>query len=50
MPIQEFTEKSDIDWTKSIQEIDTQLYRKYGLTEQEVDFIEEKIKPIDIGM
>ena len=40
--IQEFTENSDIDWTKFIQEIDTQLYTKYGLTEQEVDFIEEK--------
>ena len=50
VPIQEFTENSDIDWTKFIQDIDTQLYTKYGLTEQEVDFIEEKIKPIHIGM
>jgi len=40
-------ENSGIDWTKSIQEIDQQLYRKYGLSNEEIDFIETKIKAMD---
>ena len=52
-----------IDWTKSItrldpvankeyecetiNEIDAQLYKKYGLTKEEVQFIEKMIKPMD---
>ena len=47
IPMQDFTRKSNIDWSKSIHEIDTQLYAKYGLTEEEIDFIESKIKPMD---
>ena len=35
VPLQDFTPQSDIDWTKSIPEIDRQLYRKYGLDEKE---------------
>ena len=44
VPLQNFTSSSDIDWTKSIPEIDQQLYTKYGLTKDEIDFIEEKVK------
>lgn len=44
VPLQDFTSKSDIDWTKSIPEIDQQLYKKYGLTKKEIDFIESKVK------
>ena len=47
VPIQDFTENSDIDWSKPIKEIDQQLYKKYGLTKEEVDFIEEKVKEMD---
>jgi hypothetical protein len=47
IPNQDFTPASDIDWTKSIPEIDTQLYAKYGLTEAEVAFIEDNVKPMD---
>ena len=47
VPMQDFTEKSDIDWSKSISEIDKQLYEKYGLSEEEIAFIEEKIKPME---
>lgn len=47
VPLQDFTLKSDIDWTKSIQEIDQQLYKKYGLDQSEIDFIEEKVKTMD---
>jgi len=44
VPLQDFTSSSDIDWSKSIPEIDRQLYQKYGLSEEEVDFIESHVK------
>ena len=47
IPLQDFTDKSDIDWSKSISEIDKQLYKKYNLTEEEINFIESKIKPME---
>lgn len=46
VPMQDFTEQSDIDWSKPIPEIDAQLYKKYGLTEEEISFIESMIKPM----
>ena len=47
VPIQNFKNVSDIDWSKTISEIDQQLYAKYGLTQDEINYIEEKIKSID---
>lgn len=47
IPIQDFTSSSDIDWSKSISEIDKQLYAKYGLSDDEVAFIETMIKPME---
>lgn len=47
VPLQDFTESSDIDWNKSIAEIDKQLYEKYKLTDEEIEFIEEMIKPMN---
>lgn len=47
VPIQDFTSDSDIDWTRSIHEIDKQLYKKYGLSEEEINFIESKVKEMD---
>ncbi|MGN0470907.1 MAG: restriction endonuclease [Acutalibacteraceae bacterium] len=44
VPLQDFTENSDIDWSKSIHEIDLQLYKKYGLDETEIQFIESHVK------
>ena len=44
VPLQDFTPASDIDWSKSIHEIDLQLYRKYGLDEKEIEFIESHVK------
>ena len=44
VPLQDFTEQSDIDWSKSAGEIDQQLYAKYGLSEEEIAFIEGTIK------
>jgi len=44
VPLQDFTFSSDIDWSKSIAEIDEQLFDKYGLDEQERNFIRTKVK------
>lgn len=44
VPMQDFTSSSDIDWTKSVHEIDLQLYNKYGLTIEERNFIETHVK------
>ncbi|UXZ05674.1 Eco57I restriction-modification methylase domain-containing protein [Moraxella nasicaprae] len=44
VPLQDFTENSDIDWSQSIAEIDKQLYAKYGLSDDEIAFIESKVK------
>lgn len=46
IPLQDFTEKSDINWTKSISDIDRQLYKKYEFSEEEITFIEEKVEPM----
>ena len=40
IPTQDFTNKSDINWNKSIEEIDKQLYKKYNFTDKEISFIE----------
>lgn len=47
VPLQDFTSRSDIDWTKSIPEIDQQLYAKYGLSQEEIDFIESHVKEME---
>lgn len=46
VPLQDFTSESDIDWSKEVEDIDRQLYRKYGLDAEEIDFIERMIKPM----
>ena len=46
VPLQDFTAHSDIDWSKSVAEIDQQLYRKYDLTADEIEFIETHVKEI----
>lgn len=47
VPTQNFTNDSDIDWSKSIAEIDKQLYVKYGLDENEISFIETHVKEME---
>ena len=44
VPMQDFSSTSDIDWSKSIKEVDAQLYAKYGLGEEEIGFIESQVK------
>lgn len=46
VPIQDFTINSDINWSRTIHEIDQQLYIKYHLTNEEVAFIKKMIKPM----
>ena len=46
VPLQDFSSKSDINWTKSIGEIDQQLYAKYKLSNEEIEFIDKMIKPM----
>ncbi len=46
VPLQDFTSNSDIDWSKSIPEIDQQLYAKYKLSKDEIEFIESHVKPM----
>lgn len=46
VPMQNFSRTSDIDWDKSIEEIDNQLYRKYALSEEDIAFINRRIAEI----
>jgi hypothetical protein len=46
IPLQNFNNNSDILWIKTIQEIDKQLYAKYNLSNDEINFIESMIKPM----
>lgn len=47
VPLQDFTNDSDIDWSQSVADIDRQLYKKYNLSQEEIDFIEEKVKAME---
>lgn len=44
VPIQNFFNDSDIDWSASFHEVDNQLYEKYGLSNEEINHIEIRIK------
>ena len=46
IPLQDFTTSSDIDWSKSVAEIDEQLFLKYKLDNNEIEFIHNIIKPM----
>ena len=47
VPLQDFTSNSDIDWSVSVTEIDQQLYKKYGLSAEEIEFIETHVKEME---
>lgn len=47
VPLQDFTANSDIDWTATIAEIDRRLYAKYGLSNDEIAFIESRVKEME---
>ncbi|MCQ2147226.1 MAG: Eco57I restriction-modification methylase domain-containing protein [Bacteroidales bacterium] len=43
IPLQDFTSSSDVNWNLPINEIDKALYKKYHLTETQIDFIENNV-------
>lgn len=47
VPLQDFTSASDIDWGG---DVDAQLYRKYGLDDAEIKFIETHVKEMQLGI
>lgn len=47
IPLQDFSSSSDIDWSQSVANIDGQLYTKYGLSDEEIEFIESHVKEMD---
>lgn len=47
VPLQDFTSSSDINWDQSVADIDRQLYAKYGLNDEEIEFIESHVKEMD---
>ena len=47
IPLQDFTPASDIDWSQSVANIDKQLYKKYNLSKEEIDFIERNVKEME---
>ncbi|MBR0261219.1 MAG: hypothetical protein IJQ85_05430 [Selenomonadaceae bacterium] len=44
VPLQDFTSASDINWSEAV---DEQLYRKYDLTAEEINFIESHVKEMN---
>ena len=44
VPMQDFTSNSDINWSVPVKAIDQQLYKKYGLSDEEIAFIETHVK------
>lgn len=47
IPLQDFTSNSDIRWDSPIDRIDKELYSKYGLDKNEINFIESMIRPME---
>lgn len=43
VPLEDYTNKSDINWDDSVEKIDNQLYKKYKLSNQEIKRIDDKI-------
>lgn len=43
IPMQDYTDKSDINWNSDISKIDKQLFKKYGLSKEDILFINERI-------
>lgn len=47
VPVQDFTNSSDINWQTTIINIDKQLYKKYDLSNEEIDFIENNVMEME---
>lgn len=47
VPLQNFSDNSDIKWEKELSDIDKQLYKKYNLSKDEINTVETMIKPME---
>ncbi|MGN0812239.1 MAG: Eco57I restriction-modification methylase domain-containing protein [Candidatus Coproplasma sp.] len=47
VPMQDFTDNSDICWGQSVESIDKQLYEKYNLSQEEINFIDSMIRSME---
>jgi len=43
VPLEDLTENSDINWNESVSSLDNQLFKKYCLNDEEIDFINKNI-------
>lgn len=43
VPLQDWSNNSDIDWTKTVDDVNQQLYKKYKLTDKEINKINQLI-------
>ena len=46
VPQQDFTSSSDINWDVEVDDLDEQLFRKYNLAANEIEFVKKQIKSI----
>ncbi len=44
IPSQDYSKDSDINWSLSVSEINKYLYKKYNLTDEEINFIEARVE------
>lgn len=47
IPLQDFTDESELDWSTSVEQLDVQLYQKYNLDSEEISYIDNKIKSME---
>lgn len=47
VPLEDYSKQSDIDWNLTIPEVDMQLYEKYSLDNEDINFIENKLQLLD---
>ena len=46
VPIQDFSSKGEIDWTKPIDKIDKYLFKKYGFSDDDIEYINKTISKL----
>lgn len=47
VPLLDFNSRKDIDWTKSVSNIDEQLFIRYGLDSEEIEYIQNNIQEMN---
>lgn len=47
VPVQEFGERSGIDWSLSQDDVDAMLYEAYGVSDEERQFLLDNVAPLD---